>query len=604
MKLLPAATAIFLLLAMAGAQDAPLSRDWKRIVAEDLEVIGNVSQEDLQRTLGHVETFRSTLKSLIPALDVTSHQKTVLVAFRRPGWFKPFPPRDGRGRPLRFVTSYFAVRPHSNVMVLPVYGTHEILYQEAFHDYTSYLIFRNVRNVPAWLHAGLAEFYSTFALESDGRRIIGRAPPGHLATLRLQPMFPHSQFLDPFDPRLAARVSDTGAGAQVYYAQAWAFVHFMMLNDKGSRQEQLLKFVEALQTAPTQAEAARQAFGTDWSRLDADLRRYVGRDQFPTIVVPPAAVKAGRAVVPVQAVTEADALYLQGRLLVDVGEWKVAEEVLDKALAIAPAHIGARVSLARVRLEQDRQAEAIEMLQAAAADAPQDFEAQFYLASALQRSERHAESIKSFDRAVALNPRSPDGWFGLSLATLSLGRDTQSEVAMRHVQNRHFDPSWYFARAWHALGAGRNDVAARDASAFLSAAGWLGTYAPYAAFVGAIAHQRLNQEAEAAALLAAAEKAVPQKSWQATVARYLQGQLSAEALLDRADDEAERTEARTYAGLRALLAGRTDDARRHFEWVKERGDRNYTEYCMALAELKRLNKKPSPSTGTNKNHQP
>jgi tetratricopeptide (TPR) repeat protein len=604
MKILPVATALFLLLAPAAAQQSPLSRDWKRLQATDLEVVGDAPEEDLQRTLEYVEAFRSTLKSLIPSLDVTSHQKTVLVAFRRPGWFKPFPPRDRRGRPQRFVTSYFAVRPHSNVMVLPVYGTHEISYLEAFHDYTLYLIHRNVRNVPAWLQVGLAEFYSTFAIESNGRRIIGRAPPGHLDTLRLQPMFSHSQFLDPLDSRLAARVSNTGSGAQVYYAQAWAFVHFMMLSDKGSRQGQLLNFVERLQTAPNQAEAARQAFGTDLSRLDADLRRYIGRDQFPTIVVPPPAVKARRTAGPLHAMTEADARYLQGCLLVDVGACEQAGSVLAKAIALHPGHLGAGVALARVRLHDDRASEALELLQAVAADAPDDFAAQHYLASALDEVGRHEESVKAFDRAVAMNPRSPDGWFGLSLATLSLGRDIQSDAAMRHAQNRYPDPSWYSARARHALGAGRNDVAARDSHAYLTAAGWLGTGTPYAAFVGAIAHQRLQQEAEAAALLSAAEKAVPQNSWQATIARYLQGQLGGEAFLDRADDEEERTEARTYMGLRALLAGRTDEARQHFEWVRERGDRNYSEYRMAVAELKRLHKQPLSSTGASQNHQP
>ena len=35
-------------------------------------------------------------------------------------------------------------------------------------------------------------------------------------------------------------------------------------------------------------------------------------------------------------------------------------------------------------------------------------------------------------------------------------------------------------------------------------------------------------------------------------------------------------------------AGRIDEARTHFEWVKEKGDRNYTEYELAMAELKRL----------------
>jgi lipoprotein NlpI len=163
---------------------------------------------------------------------------------------------------------------------------------------------------------------------------------------------------------------------------------------------------------------------------------------------------------------------------------------------------------------------------------------------------------------------------------------------MTHVQNRYSDPSWHFSRAHQALGLGQNAVAARDASEYLTAAGWADRNAPYAAFIGAIAYQRLQQQADAETLLAAASKAVPARSWEATVVRYLQGQLTDETFLDRASDNGERTEARTYIGLRALIAGRMDEATKHFEWVKERGDRNYMEYQLALAELRRLKKNP------------
>lgn len=41
-------------------------------------------------------------------------------------------------------------------------------------------------------------------------------------------------------------------------------------------------------------------------------------------------------------------------------------------------------------------------------------------------------------------------------------------------------------------------------------------------------------------------------------------------------------------GLRMVEAGNRQAAREHLTWVKERGERNYTEYDLAIAELKRL----------------
>jgi hypothetical protein len=131
-------------------------------------------------------------------------------------------------------------------------------------------------------------------------------------------------------------------------------------------------------------------------------------------------------------------------------------------------------------------------------------------------------------------------------------------------------------------------VAARDTAEYLQRAGWAYQAAPYAAFIGAIAHCRLNQPAEADALLAGAARAAAPKSWTATVVRYLQAGLTDAAFLDAARDNGQRTEARTYIGIRLLLAGRTDDAKTHFLWVKTRGERTYTEYDLAIAELERL----------------
>ena len=554
-------------------------------MAEDIEVVGNASEKDLRRTLAEVETFRSTLRDLYPGLAVSSHQKTLLIALRDPGSFQQFAPRDGRGRRLRNVAGYFDVRPYANLMVLPMFGTRETTYQVAFHEYTHYLIYRNLRNVPGWLNEGLAEFYSTFSVESDGRRIIGKAPAGRLLTLRLLPMFPLARFLDPAS---VGRMADSPTGVQVFYAQAWGFVHFLMLSDKGSRQGQLLKYFEALQTAPTQADAARQAFGADMGRLSTDLSRYLERDQFPAIVVPPRP-SSGPATPPaVEPLTEADAHYVQGRLLVDLRAVADAEAAIGRALAVNPTHVGARVALGRLRMLQEREAEGIQQLASAAEDAKEDFEAQYFLGEALRQTGRYEESIKQYDRTVALNRQSPDAWFGLSLATMSMGRQSQSQAAMRQVQFRYADPYWYASRAEYALGLGQNEVAARDAREYLNAAGWADEAAPYAAFIGAIAHWRLQQTAEAEALLADAARAVPPKSWVATVVQYLQGGLTEDAFLDRARDDGQRTEAHTYAGLRVLIAGNKEAARKHFLWVKERGDRNYSEYALAFAELKRL----------------
>lgn len=561
-----------------------MSRDWHRLVSADVEVIGNASEKDLRRTLEEVQNFRDTLRRLLTTVDFGSDQKTVLIVLRDAQTFQRFAPRDGRGRKRVNVAGYFGAQPYANVMVLPIYAQREFTYEVAFHEYVHFLIYRNLRNVPRWLNEGLAEFYSTFFVDSDGRAVIGRAPEGRVATLMIRPMLSLSKFLE---PETSARLFDNPQATDLFYAQAWAFVHFMTLSDKGARQGQILKYLQALQTSSSHLDAARQAFGTDLNRLSADLERYVHRSELPALVLPRSEKQAADAVV-ITALPETDAWHVQGRLLTDVGATEDAEEALAKALAAAPGHRGARIALGRVRLQQERRDEAVEILTGVAAEAADDFEPQYYLGTALAAVHRYEESLKAYDRAVAINPQSPLAWFGLSHAAIALKRDSHADAAMRQVQGRHSDPSWYYTRAQFALGLGRNELAVRDINQYLTLAGWADESAPYAAFIGAIAHWRLSQPAEADALLASASRATSPKSWTATVVQYLQGHLNDEAFLDRARDNGQRTEAHAYIGVRLLLAGRKDEARKHLVWVKTQGDRNYTEYGLALAELERL----------------
>jgi hypothetical protein len=68
----------------------------------------------------------------------------------------------------------------------------------------------------------------------------------------------------------------------------------------------------------------------------------------------------------------------------------------------------------------------------------------------------------------------------------------------------------------------------------------------------------------------------------------MRGEIAADALLSRAGNNDERTEAHAYIGVKAALNGRADEARQHLQWVKDRGSRHYVEYDMAIADLKRL----------------
>lgn len=592
-RLLTAAICVLVLCAAPAAVGAEqpqaaqsrLSGDWKRIVNGDLIVIGNAPERSLAEVLREVATFRSTLKAFLPNLRVTAPEPTIVVVFRDRRSFEPFQPRDGRGRRQENVAGYFFRLPTANLLVLPLFVRREFTYQVLFHEYTHFLVHRNAVRVPLWFNEGIAEFYSTFETRDDGRRaVIGRAPAERLPALRSRPIPSIARL---FDNHYLSRVYESDWETEMFYAHAWAFVHYMTLGNDGRRQGQLRNYLQALQTASSTEAAAESAFGTSIEHLDRELRSYARQLKLPAVILTDETFQ--RVQVPsAERMTEADAAHLRGVLLNAVGAKKDADEQLTTALSLDPQHLGSRVEMGKLRISQDRADEGLALLVSAAQEAPQDFGAQYHLASALGEAARYEESLRAFDSALKLNQLSVDAWMGLSTAALRLGRTAQSDAAFMQVRRLDSDAAWHERRARLAFGEGRHELAAREARTFIEAAGWADGSSSYAAFVAALAYRRLGQKSEADDLLQKVATVVRPGSWPHAVVEYLQERLADEAFLRRAQDNGERTEAHAYVGLRMVEAGNRQAAREHLTWVKERGERNYTEYDLAIAELKRL----------------
>ena len=81
-----------------GAADQKLSRDWRRLSAPGLTVIGNARSGDLRKTAEEISRFRMAMQSILPALKTDPPAPTVAVVFRDDSALTPFKPRY-RGKP-------------------------------------------------------------------------------------------------------------------------------------------------------------------------------------------------------------------------------------------------------------------------------------------------------------------------------------------------------------------------------------------------------------------------------------------------------------------------------------------------------------------------
>ena len=146
----------------------------------------------------------------------------------------------------------------------------------------------------------------------------------------------------------------------------------------------------------------------------------------------------------------------------------------------------------------------------------------------------------------------------------------------------------YTSRAWANLYLNNGGGAHRDASRYLELNGLKGEYAPYSIIVGYLGLRKSGKIVAADTFLNEWQKQVEATAWTTQIMRLLSGQLTAAQLLALAVDNDKLTEAHAYIGEMQLLASNRDAALLHFQWVKDNGNKDFNEFGLAIAELKRL----------------
>lgn len=221
---------------------------------------------------------------------------------------------------------------------------------------------------------------------------------------------------------------------------------------------------------------------------------------------------------------------------------------------------------------------------------PNDADVQYNIGFALLRLERLPETIAPFQEALRLQPRHRNARYYLSDVLTKLGRYEEAADSWgKFLEIVPDGPQALTNRAWVYLYMGSHGrEAAESARRFIDVHGWRAEPAIYLALVAHIGYREAGMDDEARAILEEATSKTGTGAWPFPVIRYLKGEIGADELLRLASDNDKKTEAQTYAGMDALLAGRSDEARERFTWVRTYGNKRFLEYPLAAAELKRL----------------
>jgi tetratricopeptide (TPR) repeat protein len=410
---------------------------WLRIESKNFILIGNASEKDLRKVGLRLEQFREAISRFFiqpkqhPSIPIT------VIVFKDDLAYQPFKPLY-QSKPLN-VSGYFQSTDGISYITLTADWRSLNPYSVIFHEYVHYLTSNGSRRLPAWISEGIAEYYSTFEIAKGEKKIvIGKAIANHIRLLRERRLIPLPDLLAADQ---ASLLYNDSATKNIFYAQSWALVHYLLLGNGERRQTQFFQFIDLLRRGRPAGESFKEAFQTDETAIDQELAGYIQRGFFPSeerkfeqkIEFDPTMEST--------IVTEAEVESCLGDLLWRIHRPEEAEIFLGRALSLDPNLATAHTSLGLLRIRQNRYSEARKHFEKAVAIDWQNYLTHYYHAYSLHweqvdetRYVSHftEESVKkmraSLNKARELAPDFPDTYKQLAFINLILNENLDEAV--------------------------------------------------------------------------------------------------------------------------------------------------------------------------------
>ncbi len=336
-------------LAAAASRAQPEQPDgWLAVRSANFTVYSDAEAERAVEIASGLERLRDAFARLAPEVSVSSPVPTRIVAFRDAESFagyKTIADRDG----IKILGQFLAHRD-GNFIALNADPSLVGALATIQHEYVHELVQHNLPTVPLWFNEGLAEYYSTFAVEGEVA-FVGRPVARHLRWLQAHPRFSLGEVLA--TTRASAAEHGAEAAGQMY-AVSWLLVHYLLSGD-ADRLDAAAELLYLLDSGEEPEAAVYAALDLGAVELTERLREYLLRPLAQAGWRLPAGAGAAPAV---ESVDAADLLSHLGDLLTRQRQLDAAGRHYDLALAYDSLHAGAHSGLATVRDLEGRLEEA------------------------------------------------------------------------------------------------------------------------------------------------------------------------------------------------------------------------------------------------------
>jgi TonB family protein len=220
---------------MVGALVFSLFLSWVQVSSDTYIVKSSSGLDAAKRVLKELESFHQLLGTLAFQRTELPELPIEVLLIGDDATLKQLEP-EYNGRKIQ-VLGFYQRGEDRDFIVLS--GRAESLTNVVYHELSHYFVTRGFSSRPTWLNEGLSEYFATADFH-DAEVSLGAIPQDRLQRLRTGTPIPLKEL---FAVDLNSPYYNESDKAGMFYAESWAFVHYLM---HGEHAEQFKLYLEAL----------------------------------------------------------------------------------------------------------------------------------------------------------------------------------------------------------------------------------------------------------------------------------------------------------------------------------------------------------------------
>ncbi len=386
--------ALFFLLVSAPAS-ASAEDTWRAIDSPHFRVLTNSSEGRGRDVAVAFEQMRHVFTVLLHREEIESGAPLTIVAARDAATLRELEPALWKAQGEKIAGEFHRGWEKQFALVrLDTWGDQNQVV--VYHEYTHSMMHANTHWLPTWLDEGLAEFYSYTRFQGN-RTFIG-APSLRARLLRQQALLPVQKVfaVNSHSPEYRDELQ-----MQLFYAQSWAMVHYMIFGPGMGNGAKLDTFINKLEDRESQEQAFHEVFG-DFKPFQDALSAYTTQFAFLAGVLP-GDTKVDPKTYSARVLSPAETAYQLGCFHIGAHDRVAGRAMIQKALQLDPKLAGAHEELAYADFEEGKDAEA------------------------------HEE----WQQAVSLDPTLPRSTYALAMSGKPLAQRSPEELRVTQTTLRH-----------------------------------------------------------------------------------------------------------------------------------------------------------------------